>query len=83
MTTFPIAFEFQNFVLDCCGALSAMCFSAGAAKALGSWQPLCHHEVKIGCEWILYRRQRWRRERTSLSHSAIDLSQGELSFWPK
>ena len=45
MTTFPIAFEFQNFVLDCCGALSAVCFSAGAVKALGSWQPFCHHEV--------------------------------------
>lgn len=58
MTTFPIAFEFQNFVLDCCGALFAMCFSAGAAKALSSWQPFCHHEVRIGCEWIQHGRLR-------------------------
>lgn len=71
MTTFPIAFEFQNFVLDCCGALSAVCFSAGAVKALGSWQPFCHHEVKIGCEWIQHRRQRWREKEELVFHTLL------------
>lgn len=56
MTTFPIAFEFQNCVLGCCGALSAVGFSAGAAESLGSWHPFCHHEVKTGCEWMQHRR---------------------------
>lgn len=42
----PVEIAFQNAVLDCSGAFSALRFSPGVAEAVGRWQPCCHREGK-------------------------------------
>lgn len=52
---------------------SAMCFTVGVAKTLGSWQPFCHHEAKARLRGSNTEEQAMGTERHQLSVLCCEL----------